>query len=80
MLGALDAGDCAPFSSIFLASSFSCSPAESTPAPAPVTHTVEAGAFVCQFPVLPLTPAIEQFYGHTFKFTLYVKLNLKPLG
>src|SRR5689334_8720450 len=37
---ALDAGDSAPFSSIFLASSFFCSQAESTPAPAPVTQTV----------------------------------------
>ncbi len=37
---ALDAGDSAAFSSIFLASSFSCSQAESTPAPAPVTQTV----------------------------------------
>jgi hypothetical protein len=37
---ALDAGDSAAFSSIFLASSFSCSQAESTPAPAPITQTV----------------------------------------
>ena len=37
---ALDAGDFAPFSSIFLASSFFCSQAFSTPAPAPVTQTV----------------------------------------
>ena len=37
---ALDAGDSAAFSSIFLASSFSCSQNESTPAPAPVTQTV----------------------------------------
>ena len=37
---ALDAGDSVPFSGIFLASSFSCSQTESTPAPAPVTQTV----------------------------------------
>jgi hypothetical protein len=37
---ALDAGDSARFTSIFLASSFSCSQAKSTPAPAPVTQTV----------------------------------------
>ena len=37
---ALDAGDSAAFSSIFLASGFSCSQTESTPAPAPVTQTV----------------------------------------
>ena len=37
---ALDAGDSAAFSSIFLASGFSCSPAESTPAPVPVTQAV----------------------------------------
>jgi hypothetical protein len=37
---ALDAGDSAAFSSIFLASSFLCSQTESTPAPAPVTQTV----------------------------------------
>jgi 5-methylcytosine-specific restriction endonuclease McrA len=36
---ALDAGDSAAFSSFFLASSFSCSQTESTPAPAPVTQT-----------------------------------------
>jgi len=36
----LDAGESAAFSSIFLASSFLCSQAESTPAPAPVTQTV----------------------------------------
>jgi len=37
---ALDAGDSAAFSSIFLALSFFCSQALSTPAPAPVTQTV----------------------------------------
>ena len=37
---ALDAGDSARFTSIFVASSFFCSQAESTPAPAPVTQTV----------------------------------------
>jgi hypothetical protein len=37
---ALDAGESAAFSSIFLASSFLCSQIESTPAPAPVTQTV----------------------------------------
>jgi len=37
---ALDAGDSVRFTSIFLASSFFCSQAESTPAPAPVTQTV----------------------------------------
>ncbi len=37
---ALDTGDSAAISGIFLASSFSCSQAESTPAPAPVTQTV----------------------------------------
>jgi hypothetical protein len=37
---ALDAGDSAAFSSVFLASSFFSSQAESTPAPAPVTQTV----------------------------------------
>ena len=37
---ALDAGDSAAFSSIFLASSFSCSQTESTAAPAPVLQTV----------------------------------------
>ncbi len=37
---ALDAGDSAAFSSIFLASSFSYSQTESTPTPAPVTQTV----------------------------------------
>jgi hypothetical protein len=37
---ALDAGDSARFTSIFLASGFLCSQAESTPAPAPVTQTV----------------------------------------
>jgi hypothetical protein len=37
---ALDAGDSARFSSIFLASSFSCSQAESTPTQRPVTQTV----------------------------------------
>ena len=37
---ALDAGDSVAFSGIFLASSFSCSQTESTPAPAPVTQTV----------------------------------------
>ena len=37
---ALDAGDSAAFSSIFLASSFLYSQTESTPAPAPVTQTV----------------------------------------
>jgi hypothetical protein len=37
----LDAGDSARFTSSFLASSFSCSQAESTPTPAPVTQTVE---------------------------------------
>jgi hypothetical protein len=36
----LDAGDSAAFSSIFLASGFLCSQAESTPAPAPVTPAV----------------------------------------
>jgi hypothetical protein len=35
-----DVWDSAAFSSIFLASSFSCSQTESTPAPAPVTQTV----------------------------------------
>jgi hypothetical protein len=35
-----DAGDSAAFSSIFLASDFSCSHTLSTPAPAPVTQTV----------------------------------------
>ena len=43
---ALDAGDSAAFSSIFLVSSFSCSQAESTPAPAPVTQTVGQLAFI----------------------------------
>jgi hypothetical protein len=38
---ALDAGDSAAFSTIFLASSFFCSQAEYTPAPAPVTQTVK---------------------------------------
>jgi len=38
---ALDAGDSGAFSGFFLASSFFCSQAESTPAPAPVTQTVE---------------------------------------
>ena len=38
--GTLDAGDSAAFSSGFLASGFSCSQTESTPAPAPVTQTV----------------------------------------
>ena len=38
--GAPDVWDSAAFSSIFLASSFSCSQAESQPAPAPVTQTV----------------------------------------
>ena len=37
---ALDAGESARFTSIFLASSFFCSQAESTLAPAPVTQTV----------------------------------------
>ena len=37
---ALDAGDSARFTSSFLASSFLCCQAESTPAPAPVTQTV----------------------------------------
>ena len=37
---ALDAGDSAAFSGIFLALSFFCSQAESTPAPAPVTPAV----------------------------------------
>src|SRR5450759_2173191 len=37
---ALDRWDSSPFSSIFLASSFFCSQAESTPAPEPVTQTV----------------------------------------
>ena len=37
---ALDAGESARFTCIFLASSFLCSQAESTPAPAPVTQTV----------------------------------------
>jgi len=37
----LDAGDSSPFSSIFLASSFLCSQAESTPAHTQVTQTVE---------------------------------------
>jgi len=37
---ALDAGDSARFTSIFLASSFFCSQTESTPAPAPLTQTV----------------------------------------
>src|SRR5258706_4979665 len=37
--GRLDAGDSAAFSSIFLASSFFCSQAESTPAPAPLKPT-----------------------------------------
>jgi hypothetical protein len=37
---ALDTGDSVTFSSIFLALSFPCSQAESTPAPAPVTQTV----------------------------------------
>ena len=35
-----DVWESARFTSIFLASSFSCSQAESTPAPAPVTQTV----------------------------------------
>ena len=38
----LDAGVRCGFSSIFLASSFSCSQAESTPAPAPATPTLAA--------------------------------------
>jgi len=37
---ALDAGDSAAFSGIFLASSFFCSRTESSPAPTPVTQTV----------------------------------------
>jgi len=37
---ALDAGDSAAFSRIFLASSFLCSQTESTPGPAPLTQTV----------------------------------------
>ena len=37
---ALDAGESARFTSIFLTSSFFCSRTESTPAPAPVTQTV----------------------------------------
>ena len=37
---ALDAGESAAIPSTFLASSFLCSQAESTPAPAPVTQTV----------------------------------------
>ena len=37
---ALDAGVRCGFSSIFLASSFSCFQTESTPSPAPVTQTV----------------------------------------
>jgi len=41
---ALDAGDSAAFSSIFLASSFFCSQADSTSAPAPVTPTVGQAA------------------------------------
>ena len=36
-----DVWESARFSSIFLASSFLCCQAESTPAPAPVTQTVE---------------------------------------
>ncbi len=40
---ALDAGDSAAFSSIFLASSFFCSQAESTAAPAPVPRREHAG-------------------------------------
>jgi len=48
----LDAGDSARFISVFLASSFSCSPAESTPTPAPVTQTVSHPlAFLCTFPI-----------------------------
>src|SRR5215213_11116521 len=43
---ALDAGDSAAFSSIFLASSFLCSQAKSTPAPAPVTQTVGQQGFL----------------------------------
>jgi hypothetical protein len=39
---ALDAGDSEAFSSIFLASSFSCSQTESTSAHLPVTQTVGA--------------------------------------
>ena len=42
-MGALDAGDSAAFSGIFLASSFFCSQAESTPAPAPVPRGQHAG-------------------------------------
>jgi len=37
---ALDGGDSPTFSSIFLASSFSCSQAESTPAQNPLTQAV----------------------------------------
>ena len=42
----LDAGDSAAFSSIFLASSFSCSQIESTPTHLPVTQTV--GQILCK--------------------------------
>ena len=44
-----DVWDSAAFSSIFHASSFSCSQAESTPAPARVTQTVSAPSEAWRF-------------------------------
>jgi hypothetical protein len=60
----LDAGDSAAFSSIFLASSFSCSPAESTPAPPPLTQTVSPQNRVIAIEifiiVLALFPSVDK--------------------
>lgn len=48
---AVDGGDSARFTSIFLASGFSCSQALSQPAPPPLTQTV--GRMVCAiFPLI----------------------------
>ena len=59
-----DAGDSAAFSSIFLASSFSCSPAESTPAPPPLTQTVRPQNRVIAIEifiiVLALFPSVDK--------------------
>src|SRR6266542_4021701 len=63
---ALDAGDSAAFSSIFLASGFSCSQTESTPAPAPITHTVGRHIIAVPLhmtePVVCLAPIVDGTY------------------